>query len=80
MLRGCGQRHAARWDGALLQRKYLEGESQRADMHQVGQSCGVWLQELRRQGQQLRGRGGGRLTSRSGSAWSSSTHSRMLIA
>ena len=68
MLRECKSETCSLVRYALLQRRYLKGKLQRADMCQVGQSSGVWLQELRRQGQQLRRSGGARLTSRSGSA------------
>ena len=69
----------------FLQKEHLKGELQRADMQQIGQSRRVWLQEVRRQGQQLRGGGGGRLIGRSGSAWSwacgaAALHSKMTIA
>ena len=85
MLRECKSETCSLVRCALSHRVYLKGELQRADMCQVGQSSGVWLQELRRQGQQIRRSGGARLTSRSGSApsWAYSTaafHLRTMTA
>ena len=67
-----------------LQNEHLEGELQGSNMQQIGQSRRVWLQEVMRQGQQLRRRQGGRIVSRSGSArsWAYSAaalHSKMTL-